>query len=89
MAEITQEEFKEKYADVRVKFASYYKYSFTYIGYAENGTMISVDYGGDAGLIYRFEISADDSFVLGETAKTLRSGVAVLNGEEIDEFWEI
>jgi hypothetical protein len=86
--DITQEQFLEKYADVRVHFSSYYKYSFTYTGIAEDGTVVSVDYGGYHEDIYRMEIKATDSFLLGETARTFRYGTAEKDGETIDNFYK-
>jgi hypothetical protein len=85
--EITHDEFIEKYANVRVHFASYYKYSFTYVGITEDKIIVSVDYGGHADYIYRVEVGANDSFLLGETSKTFRCGKASKHGETIDVFY--
>jgi len=56
---MTRKEFYEKYGDVKVKFSSYYKYTFTYTGTLPDGGRISVDYGANADDIYRFEVGAD------------------------------
>ena len=57
--EMTKEEFIEKYGEVKVKFSSYYKYTFNYIGTLPDGNVISVDCGGNADDIYRYEVVPD------------------------------
>lgn len=52
---MTREEFYEKYKDVDFYFASYYKYTFTFVGEYE-GKHISVGVGGQSDDIYRFEV---------------------------------
>ena len=47
------DKFIEKYGHIRVKFSSYYKYSFTFT----NG-FITVGSGGNHDDIYRMEVSA-------------------------------
>jgi hypothetical protein len=56
---MTKEEFIEKYGEVKVKFSSYYKYTFNYIGTLPDGNVISVDCGGNADYIYRYEVVPD------------------------------
>lgn len=53
------EQIKEKYGNVKLKFSSYYKYSFTFIGKADDGKEIRVSVGGHPNAIYRFEVFAD------------------------------
>lgn len=48
----------DRYGDVPVKFASYYKYSFSFKG-DFNGKTLTLFVGGDAGDIYRFSVTAD------------------------------
>ena len=57
--QMTKKDFIEKYGDVKVKFSSYYKYTFKYIGTLPDGNVISVDCGGNADDIYRYEVDAD------------------------------
>lgn len=84
---MTQKEFYEKYGDVKVKFSSYYKYTFTYTGNLPNGGRISVDYGANADDIYRFEVSADWE----ETINSLAPYAGTVydkDGKKVDEFYD-
>jgi hypothetical protein len=84
---MTRKEFIEKYADVKVKFSEYYKYTFTYTGSLPDGGKISVDYGGNGDDIYRHDVSADKE----ETVDSLcpYAGVVVdSEGKVIDDFYE-
>ena len=56
---MTREEFYEKYGDVKVKFSSYYKYTFTYEATLPDGNRLTCGYGGDHDDIYRHDVSAD------------------------------
>ena len=58
---ITQEEYIEKYKDVKLKFDYYYKYTFYYEGVAEDGTQIGARFGGCHEEIYRSEYFATQS----------------------------
>jgi hypothetical protein len=62
---MTREEFMAKYGDVKVKFSSYYKYTFTYTADIGDGKTLSVDYGGNHNEIYRFEVANDCEEVVG------------------------
>ena len=57
---MTREEFIEKYGNVMVTFSSYYKFTFNFVGTAEDGTPVSVSMGGDADEIYRETVVAGD-----------------------------
>ena len=59
MNKLTLEEFLVLYGDIKVKFNSYYKYSFTFKGTTVEGNNIFISVGGDHDSIYRFELSAD------------------------------
>jgi len=61
MAQLTREEFLERYGDEQVKFAYYYKYVFTFSGKTEAGNNISVSVGGDPDEIYRLEVANSGS----------------------------
>lgn len=56
-------EFLEKYGSVEVKFYSYYKYFFVFVGSAPDGTPVTVSVGGDAGSIYRFDVDCSPTTV--------------------------
>ena len=60
--EIECEEFYEKYKDVNFKFLSYYKFTFTYRGFTDDGEEVKVGVGGIADYIYRESVSADDVY---------------------------
>ena len=55
---MNRKEFYDKYGDVKVKFSSYWKYTFVFTGEVD-GTLISVRVGGDSNGIYRFEVDAN------------------------------
>ena len=60
--EIKSEEFYEKYKDVSFKFLSYYKFTFTYHGFTDEGEEVKIGVGGLADDIYRERVSADDVY---------------------------
>ena len=60
--EIKSEEFYEKYKDVSFKFLSYYKFTFTYRGFTDDGEEVKVGVGGTADYIYRESVSADNVY---------------------------
>lgn len=49
----------EKYGETMLTFSHYYKYSFTFSGFAEDGTGITMETGGNADDIYRYEVTND------------------------------
>lgn len=84
---MTREEFYEKYGDVKVKFSSYYKYTFTYTGNLPDGGRISVNWGGNSDDIYRFDVDADSE----ETISILYPYAGTVydkDGKVIDEFYD-
>ena len=56
---MTRQEFYEKYKDVEFEFASYYKYTFNFVGYYE-GEHVIIGVGGNPDEIYRFEVVCDN-----------------------------
>ena len=60
--EIEREEFYEKYKDVNFKFLSYYKFTFTYRGFTDDGEEVKIGVGGLADDIYRKSVSADNVY---------------------------
>ena len=57
--EIKGEEFYEKYKGVDFKFLSYYKFTFTYRGFTDDGEEVRIGVGGIADDIYRESVSVD------------------------------
>ena len=60
--EIERGEFYEKYKDVDFKFLSYYKFTFTYRGFTDDGEEVKIGVGGTADYIYRGSVSADNIY---------------------------
>ena len=60
--EIERGEFYEKYKDVNFKFLSYYKFTFTYRGFTDDGEEVRIGVGGIADYIYRGSVSADNIY---------------------------
>ena len=60
--EIEREEFYEKYKDVDFKFLSYYKFTFTYRGFTDDGEEVKIGVGGLADDIYRESVSVSSVY---------------------------
>ena len=60
--EIECEEFYEKYKDVDFKFLSYYKFTFTYRGFTDDGEEVRIGVGGIADDIYRDKVCVSDTY---------------------------
>ena len=60
--EIEREEFYEKYKDVDFKFLSYYKFTFTYRGFTDDGEEVRIGVGGIADDIYRESVSVSSVY---------------------------
>jgi hypothetical protein len=56
---MTKDEFIIKYGSTKVKFSSYYKYTFSYAALTEDGLKITVGIGGNSDEIYRQEVMPD------------------------------
>jgi hypothetical protein len=69
---MTREEAKEKYGSVPCLFSSYYKYTFTFRGKAEDGAEILFSIGGGC---------ADDIYKTNVT----RDGIETINGNDWDD----
>lgn len=65
-SKITIDEVVKRYKDTELKFSSYYKFSFTFIGVAEDGVKIVATIGGDSSNIYREEIFNNETRKLGD-----------------------
>lgn len=83
---MTRQEFYAKYGEVKVKFSSYYKYTFNYSAELPDGKILSVSYGGESSQIYRHDVSADSV----ETVAKLEpyAGTVLENGIEIESFYD-
>lgn len=85
--QITREEFYEKYGDVKVKFVSYYKYTFTYAATLPDDKMLFCEYGGNSDDIYKLCVGANEEIsVIG-----LQPFSGYVQNEDrtiIDEFYD-
>ena len=63
---LTVETATERYSDVGLKFASYYKYTFKFRGTAPDGMVIIAEYGGNKDDIYRYNVCANDEQPMGD-----------------------
>jgi hypothetical protein len=86
MSDITREDFYAKHGDVRVRFVSYYKYTFNFHGVAENGDAISVGFGGSSDDIYRFEVAADTETTVADLQPY--TGYVTRSGETVEAFYD-
>lgn len=79
---ISKDDVVEKFGDLKLKFHSYYKYSFTYVG-ERDGYKVSVSYGGNHHDIYRHEVKADDVVELGDPTQWVYVSVRDREGNEV------
>lgn len=84
--ELSEEEFLNQYGDVSVRFKSYYKFTFTFTGKAQNGDVVEIGVGGGADDIYRFDVGAD----VEDTVANLQpyTGEVFRDGELIASFYD-
>ena len=83
---MTRQEFYDKYGSVKVKFSSYYKYTFTYAATLPDGKCLTCGYGGNSDDIYRHEVDAGSE----ETVNSLQphTGSIYQGGNEIENFYD-
>jgi hypothetical protein len=83
---MTRAEFYAKYGDIKVKFSSYYKYTFTYRAALPDGKTLTCDYGGNNDQIYRHTAVPDAE----ETVSNLQpyAGIIYDNGAEVESFYD-
>ena len=60
----TLDQIKEYWGNVPLHFSTYYKYTFIYYGTSGNGEKVCVGVGGDADLIYGWEVDVDKTETL-------------------------
>ena len=77
---LTKEEVLAKYGAVPLLFSSYYKYTFTFVGTAEDGAVISAGRGGDHSEIYRDTVKRDSTICLNDEEHYMAS--VTIGGEE-------
>jgi len=54
-----KEEILKQYGEVKLKFSSYYKFTFIFHGVSEDGITIVANIGGDSDDIYRMDVDSD------------------------------
>jgi hypothetical protein len=57
---MTKDQVDAEFGKVGLKFHSYFKYSFTFTGFADDGKTIEATYGRSNDDIYRYEVKARD-----------------------------
>lgn len=83
---MTKADFYAKYGNVKVKFSSYYKYTFSYSTVLDDGKTLSCEYGGNHDQIYRHDVDADAEVTVSSLEPY--AGTVRENGKEIDSFYE-
>ncbi len=83
---MTKQEILEKYGKINLKFTTYFKYEFYFLGVTENGTQIYTSIGGCSSEIYNLDVSSDAK----ETLISLETQwvIITLNGKEIGGYDE-
>ena len=61
---LTQQEVLDRYGKVQLKFNYYHKYTFSFYGFAPDGTKISHSYGGTYENIYRYTVDVRNPIYL-------------------------
>ena len=83
---MTRDEFYKKYGSVKVKFSSYFEYTFTYTADLPDGKRLFCGYGGNSDDIYRHEVNADGE----ETVSGLQpyEGSIYENDKYVEGFYD-
>ena len=76
---MTAEQVIEKFEDKLLKFSHYYKYTFSFVGYTDDGYKITCHYGGSADDIYRYNVGATDELRFHHLSEW--NTVTVVNGK--------
>lgn len=84
---MNRKEFYEKYGHVKVKFSSYYKYTFIFCAALDEGLKISCGYGGGHDEIYRFELNHDMEERISQL-EPYCGYVVNMEGVTVDEFYD-
>lgn len=83
---MTRQEFYDKYGSVKVKFSSYYKYTFTYAATLPDGSRITCGFGGNSDDIYRESVNADSEYTVAELQPHV--GSVYQDGNEVEGFYD-
>lgn len=67
--QLTREQVLEQFGNTLLRFAHYYKYTFTFAGTGKGGYTISVGIGGQSDDIYRLEVTPTRPRSLKEIAR--------------------
>ena len=84
--EMTRQEFYDKYGDVKVKFSSYYKFTFTYAATLPDGKRLTCGCGGNSADIYRDEVYANNEYTVAELQP--HEGGVYQDGKEVEGFYD-
>lgn len=87
VANLSRKDFIEKYADAKVVFTSYYKYTFTFEGQVDDKT-ITIYVGGHAENIYRFDVGANQEYTIRDLHYWLDSGTVGKGDLILEEYSE-
>lgn len=83
---MTRQEFYEKYGEVIVEFAMYYKFTFSYTAKLPDGSSILVRVGGNSDDIYRMEVCTGDKIKIKDLMPY--AGSVFKENVEIEEFYD-
>jgi len=83
-ARLTEAEMYLMYGNCRVKFISYYKYTFFYKGFTPDGLELLCQYGGDAEEIYKERVHADEELSIKAVCPNV---VKIYDGKTLIEFY--
>ena len=78
---MTLEQVNNKFKDAKVKFNSYYKYTFNFVGETEDGFKLICGAGGDASDIYRFSVDNTTEMSFRNADEWSRVTIKDSNGE--------
>lgn len=70
---MTEAEMLELYGQVPLKFSSYYKYVFEYVGRPDHVTTIRLLLGGSADDIYRLDVNVESPLLLADVMRDYSS----------------
>ena len=83
---MTKEEVENTFADVKLKFSHYFKFSFSFVAEGD-GFKITGVFGGDSDSIYRYDLSNDEEVSLGDCLEDSWHSVTITkSGEEIFQW---
>jgi hypothetical protein len=84
---MTAEEVMEKFNGKVLKFSSYYKYTFSFVGYTDDGYKIVCKYGGSSDEIYRYSVNVTDEMKFLSMDEWSWNSVQVYDGNNQSVFY--